>query len=181
MRDLSRIILVVSLVTSGWLGTAEAKIFHSRESALKVAFPGAERIEHRNVFLTPKQVEAVKRMSQAPLQTSLVRVYVAFKHGKVFAYGFIDTHVVRTLPETFITVVGIDGAVLGVHLLAFQEPLEYMPAKRWLGQFRGKHLKPSLRIRYDISGIAGATLSALSVTRGVRRVLALYRVIFGRK
>lgn len=106
---------------------------------------------------------------------------MASKNGKLFAYGFIDTHVVRTLPETFLTVVGTDGEVLGVHLLAFQEPLEYMPAKRWLGQFRGKRLTPSLRIRYDISGIAGATMSALAVTRGVRRVLALYRVLYGNK
>jgi Na+-transporting NADH:ubiquinone oxidoreductase subunit NqrC len=44
----------------------------------------------------------------------------------------------------------------------------------WLGQFAGKTSASPLKVNGDIRNIAGATLSSLHVTEGVKRVLATY-------
>jgi hypothetical protein len=95
----------------------------------------------------------------------------------VLGYAIIDTHLVRTLPETFMVVLTPDGAVRRVEILAFHEPPEYAPTGGWLRQFEGRALDDDLRLRGGIQGITGATLSATAMTAGVRRALALFQVI----
>ena len=64
-----------------------------------------------------------------------------------------------------------------LRVLAFHEPLDYLPADRWYAQFGDKSLSESLRLGGDVHGVVGATLSARATTRGVRRVLAYYEVL----
>lgn len=69
-----------------------------------------------------------------------------------------------------------DGKVRFIEILAFFEPEEYKPAKRWLDQFGGKTLSPQLRIGGDIQGITGATLSAQAIARQVRKSSAMLKL-----
>ena len=70
-----------------------------------------------------------------------------------------------------------DGEVRTLRILAFHEPLDYMPSDRWYAQFEAKDTRSQLRLGNDIHGIVGATLSAQATTRGVRRALAIYQVL----
>ncbi len=99
------------------------------------------------------------------------------REGDITGYAYFETHNVRTVPETLLVVLDPAGKVASVLMLAFYEPPEFEPSRRWLDQFRGRELNPDLRIRRGVHGIAGASLSASAVTRGVRRVLALHRVL----
>jgi hypothetical protein len=154
---------------------ASAEVFHSRESALRLAFPGADRVEERNLFLSAEDAADAGRRAGSPLGSRLVTVYVGWKQNAVMGHAFIDTHPVRTLPETVMIVIGTDGRVGAVHLLAFHEPPEYGPTPAWLCQFDRRTLDSSLSLRGDISGITGATLTANSITAAVRRTLATYQ------
>jgi Na+-translocating ferredoxin:NAD+ oxidoreductase RnfG subunit len=69
------------------------------------------------------------------------------------------------------------GGVRSLRLLAFHEPLEYQPTRRWYDQFERKSLEQPLRLGGDIHGIVGATLTARATTSGVRRALAFYDVL----
>jgi Na+-translocating ferredoxin:NAD+ oxidoreductase RnfG subunit len=86
---------------------------------------------------------------------------------------------VRTHPEAFLVVLSPEGSVRSLRVLAFHEPLEYLPPGRWYEQFGGKSLADALRVGGDVHGIVGATLTAQATTRGVRRALALYQVLYG--
>ena len=70
-----------------------------------------------------------------------------------------------------------EGAVRSLRVLAFHEPLEYLPAARWYEQFDRKSRAAPLRLGGDIDGVSGATLSARAATTSVRRALALYEVL----
>jgi hypothetical protein len=59
-------------------------------------------------------------------------------------------------------------------MLAFHEPPEYGPPSNWLAQFDHQALDDELRVRGDIDGITGATLTANAITASVRRVLAVF-------
>lgn len=156
---------------------AQAKVFHSKQEALALAFPDAERVETRTFFLTEEQVQQAATLATAPIDSKLVTFYVGHKDGQPLGYALIDTNVVRTLPETFLILLSPAGIVQKLFVLAFYEPEEYLPPERWLRQFEQKTLSPDLQLRRDIHGIAGSTLSARAVTSGVRRALALFQVL----
>lgn len=156
---------------------AESTVFHSREEALQLAFPDADRVEARNFFLTPEQRSAIEGRAKTPLDSDLVTVYVGTRAEQTIGYAILDTHVVRTLPETFLIVMSPSGLIVGTHLLAFHEPLEYLPAERWLLQFQGRELADGLRVGREIAAITGSTLTSRAVAASVRRALAIHDVL----
>lgn len=155
----------------------DAKVFHTREEALALAFPDADRVEDRTVVLDDEQAQRVQELSRGELNTRLVRIHTAHRGDEIVGYAFIDVHDVRTLPEALLVVLSPAGEVRSVRLLAFHEPQEYMPPERWYAQFAHKSMKDSLRLGGDVHGIVGATLSAQATALGVRRALAIYQVV----
>jgi hypothetical protein len=158
---------------------ARATAFLAKDEALALAFPAADRVEDRILFVSDEQKAEIERLARAPLESKLWTVHVGWKDGAVQGYAIIDSHIVRTLPETFMVVLDPKGAVQRVEVLAFHEPQEYLPTPRWMAQFNGRVLDDDLKLRAGIQGITGATLSAQAMTAGVRRVLAIYAVLLG--
>ncbi len=156
---------------------ASATVFHAKDEALALAFPGSDRVEDKAFILTDEQKTAVEKLAHAPLETQLWTVYSGWKGDELLGYAVIDTHTVRTLPETIMVVLSPAGAVRRVEILAFYEPPEYTPPERWTKQFDGRQLDDDLKLGAGVQGITGATLSATAMTAGVRRVLALYEVL----
>lgn len=157
---------------------ADAEVFYAKDEALALAFPDTNAIEAETVFLTDEQVAAVRAQVGVELDSHLFTYYVARRGDAVLGYAVIDTHTVRTLPETFLVVLGPEGTISRLMLLAFYEPREYMPPQRWLTQFEGRDLTGSgWRLGHDIHGISGATLTARALPQALRKILALYRLV----
>lgn len=172
-------------LASGFLAAAalagaasvSAKVFLTQDEALKLAFPGAA-VEHRTAFLTAGQRQEARRLSgDEELPGALVNFYVARKDGAETGTAYFDTHVVRTMPETIMVVVGPDGAIARVEVLSFLEPEEYLPRPRWYEQFRGKPLDDDLSTKRGIHPVTGATLTTRATTDAARRILALHRIL----
>lgn len=156
---------------------AGAVVFHARDEALELAFPDADHVETRDLFLTREQREAIEERAKAKLDSDLLTVYVGHRNGAVSGYATLDTHVVRTLPETFMIVLDADGRLSAMHVLAFYEPTEYMPGERWLNQFKDKGDVRELRVGRGIAAITGSTLTSHAVAGAARRALAIYDVL----
>ncbi len=155
-----------------------AAVYHSRSEALALAFPEAERSERRSFVLTETQVEAAQKLARAPLDSLIVTFHLGWRGKELLGYALIDVHTVRTLPEALMIVLTPQGSVRSVRALAFHEPEEYLPPRRWFRGFDGRELGPELQLKQGIHAIAGATLSARAITRSVRRTLALYQILF---
>jgi hypothetical protein len=161
----------------GLASLAGATVFYSRDEALHVAFPSADRTEARDFFLTPEQRAAIEKSARSALDSDLITVYVGWQGDRVLGYAIFDTHVVRTLPETFLTVLSPEGKIAATYVVAFYEPLEYLPSDRWLHQVEGKGSGDDLQVGHGIAAITGSTLSSNAVMGGVRRSLAIYAVL----
>ena len=159
---------------------AGAKVFHAQDEAIELAFPDADRVEEKNYILKPAQVEAIEKHSRSRLDGELLTIFTGWKDGQAIGYAQIEIHQVRTLPEAFLIVLSPAGEVTLVRVLAFYEPLEYLPGERWFRQFLGASGKSDLRLGWDIHGVSGATLSARAATASVRRFLAAYEVLIAR-
>lgn len=174
------VVLLVPVLVAMLATTAESKVFFTQKEALALAFPDADRIDHATFVLTPEQVEAIQKRARSRLDTRLVSIHTAWRGGEVVGYAHIDVHTVRTKSEGFIVVLGRDGRVESVRVLAFHEPLDYLPSENWYNAFAGSDGDDGLRIGRDIDAVSGATLSAQAATEGVRRMLAYYAVLLSK-
>ena len=156
---------------------SEAKVFSSRQEAVKNAFPEADNVQTRTVILTDEQRQQIERLATVPFDSKIITLYTAYQGTDIIGYSVIETRVIRTLPGSFLVALSPTGEVKTVMAVAFHEPEEYLPTERWLRQFDHKSLRPELQVQKDIRGIAGATLSSQAVTNAVRSVLAFFQVV----
>jgi transcriptional regulator of nitric oxide reductase len=170
-------IALVFIATATRPGIVDATVFHSRSEIPHLAFPDADRVEVRDLFATPAERSEIERAARVTLDSDLVSVYEGYSGDRLLGYAMLDSHIVRTLPEALLIVLDPDGRVTATHVLAFHEPLDYVPGERWLRLYEGQGLSDDLRIGRGIVGITGATLSAHAVMNSVRRALAIYQVL----
>ena len=155
-------------------GTAISTVLVTVEEALVLAFPGAS-CERETLFLSDDQRAAVQGRSGVEMVSGLATRFVArIGSDEVIGYAYLDTHRVRTLPETVMVVLDAGGKVRRVEVVVFREPLEYLPRAGWYDQYRGVELDAELALKRGIRPVTGATLTAVATTEAVRRVLAVH-------
>src|SRR3990172_7622974 len=91
--------------------SALSQVYLTKDDALKQYFPSASSIDRKTIFLTEKQAEAIRSRAKARMESRIVTYYVARTGGGIDGYAFFETHVVRTMPETFVVVLSPGGAV----------------------------------------------------------------------
>jgi len=173
---------ILTLMAAVVLGLApanlvSAKVFASQAEALAEAFPEASRIDRRTVILRKKDAAKIAAITHQEVQAKVVVLHTAYEADEILGYAHIDVHNVRTKPEALMIVLTPTGTVRSVRMLAFHEPLDYLPTDRWYGQFAGKSGQDGLRVGRDVHGVVGATLSARAAADGVRRMLAYWEVL----
>jgi Na+-translocating ferredoxin:NAD+ oxidoreductase RnfG subunit len=156
-----------------WAGGVSATVLVTVDEALRLAFPDASTTRE-TLFLTEEQLGKVQEDSGAEPRSAMVTRFVADKEGRTVGYAYLDTHRVRTLPETLMVVLEPGGAVRRVEVVTFREPLEYIPNRRWYDQFEGARLSEDLALKRGIRSVTGATLTARATADAVRRVLATH-------
>jgi hypothetical protein len=161
-----------------WANVATGAVFHSRSEIADLAFPDCDRVETRDVFLSPEQRERIEHAAGSALDGALITIYEGYSGDRLVGYAMLDSHLVRTLSETLLVVLDASGAVAATYVMAFHEPPDYLPGDRWLGLFQDRRLSDDLRVGRAIVGITGATLSARAVVGSVRRSLAVYEILF---
>jgi Na+-translocating ferredoxin:NAD+ oxidoreductase RnfG subunit len=74
------------------------------------------------------------------------------------------------------------GAVKEIQILEYRETYGYEVRRPdWRAQFTGKTAADPVKLGSDIHNVSGATLSCKHVTQGVKRVLALYRLVLAKR
>ena len=182
MRERSKAALTVAFVALLLLGggvppQGDAAVFYARSELPALAFPEAERVETKNIFLTAEQHRRIEKKARATVDSRFLTVYIGHRGSEILGYALLDTHTVRSLPETFLVVLDAGGRVSATHVLAFYEPLEYLPSPRWLEQLQGRALNKELAIGRSLAAITGSTLTSRAVVGGVRRALAVYEIV----
>ena len=167
---------VLILLTAGLCPAAWARTLLTQEQALRIAF-GEAKPERRSASLTEDRRKEAERLAQARVENVEWTWYVATSSSGAKSYAYFDTHVVRTMPETALVVLNDKGALRFVELVAFHEPDDYKPTKRWLRQLDGRALDRDLYVRRGIRNITGASLTSEALTQAVRRVLAVHRLL----
>ena len=76
-------------------------------------------------------------------------------------------------PITVLVGIDLEGTLTGIELIAYRESLrasrgDFLNRGSYLRQFGGKHVADAFRVRRDIDGISGATITVDAMSRGIR-------------
>ena len=156
---------------------AHARLLLTQKEALALAFPDGAAVERETAYLSADEAKAAEKAGRVKVDSRVWTYYVGISSRGPTGYAYFETHVVRSLTETFMAVLEPDGRVRLVELLAFAEPEDYKPDPRWLKQFGAKSLRDDLLVGRAIRNQTGASLTSQALTDGVRRVLAVHAVI----
>ncbi len=176
----SLLVLSLLLPTAPARGSGEGgKVFLTVDEALALAFPRCQ-VERGTLYLSAEEEARARELARAPVESRVVRPYVATRDGALVGTAYFDVHRVRTKNEVLMVVVGPGGELTRIEVCSFAEPLEYLPKPAFYAQFKDRKLDDELDLKRGVRGVAGATLSARSALEASRRALALHAVIAAR-
>lgn len=153
---------------------SEAVFYYSMEEGFELAFGPGVTVTPEPVFLTDEQIAAVEREAHIKLESGLFTFYTAVRDGKPLGYAAIESHTVRSQPETLLIVLSPEGIVTKIEVLAFHEPPEYQPPDRWFERLKGREIE-NLVLGHGIDAISGSTLSCIAALSSVRKVKAIFK------
>ena len=126
-------------------------------------------------YLTVEQAQKQAFPSATHFAVVDGRAWKAEAGGKVLGLFVVDRVIGKHLYIDYSVALDPSGRIQRVEILQYRESYGGEVRDRsWLGQFVGKTSASTLRVGSDISNIAGATLSSLHVTEGVKRIVSLY-------
>jgi hypothetical protein len=177
-KKLTIIVLVLFGIAAG-VGTARGTVYLTLEEALKLAFPGADKIVQKKVWLDSKARIEIGNAARQPVSELSFRFYIGMKESKPLGYMVVDSVIGKSEPMTYMVVFAPDGSIKRVEIMVFREPQgDEVRHRAFLKQYEGKKDTDTLRVGRDIQYISGATLSTYSLTTGVTKLLAVFKYAF---
>ena len=154
----------------------DLQVYLTKKEALEIAFSGADAIDKERKWLTDEQKTAIAKISLLEIAENRFTFYVGKKNGKPMGYMLIDHIIGKSFPITFMIVLNVDGTVRDVEILVYREPRGWeVRYPSFMSQFFGMNAQSDFR---DINSITGATLSVRAITKGVKKAVSAYKVLF---
>ena len=179
MRRTPAILLCVLIVMGIAMPSAQAILYLTKEDALQVALPEAQDIRIEEIHLQPDQQQRVRQKVDEPLDAESFIFYVGTHGGQVDGYAYITDKKGRHRPITFVVGLKPDCSVREVAIMIYREPRGYeVKEQRFLRQYQSKTIDDPIEVYRDIKNISGATISAHSVSAGVREAVAICEEVF---
>ena len=92
-------------------------------------------------------------------------------NDSLVGYLYLDDAPCKFDRFDYMVIFSHDLAILGVKVLVYREAYGgEIGSKRWLKQFTGKKDGRGMEYEKDIQGISGATISALSISSGIKKL-----------
>lgn len=154
-----------------------AQVLISPLDAMKNSYGESSTIEKKNILLSKAQASRIQKSSMTKLNSKIFRVFKATKDSKLLGYGILVNKKVRSKNVVVLYFISKDSILKSIEVIAFNEPLEYLPSDKWNSQFENIPTEKMLRVSKEIPTITGATLSARSITDGSRVAFAFFNEV----
>ncbi|MFQ5903765.1 MAG: FMN-binding protein [Candidatus Binatia bacterium] len=178
IKKLTVLLLLLGNLAAG-VGIAHGRVYLTPKEALELAFPGADKIIKKKVWLDKKARAAIGEAAGQQIDDLSFQFYVGMAGEKVLGYMAIDDVIGKAEPITYMIVFTPEGVVKRVEIMVYRESqggeVRY---RAFMKQYEGKTVNDPLRVGDDIRNISGATLSAFSITAGMKKMLAIFQYSF---
>ena len=94
------------------------------------------------------------------------------------AYALMDNVLGKSMPITFLVIMGIDGRIINLDVIKYREAYGgEVDNKNWLAQFTNSTDTSQFTVGKNIDGISGATISVNSLSKGIQKIAVLFPLI----
>ncbi|MFT7859765.1 MAG: FMN-binding protein [Sulfurimonas sp.] len=138
-------------------------------------------ITEKNMLLKKAQKQRIQKAARTKLNSSIVRTYKIEKNKQHLAYAILLSNKIRSKNGVYLYTINAQDVLESIEIVAFNEPLEYMPNNTWKQQFSDVPTNQHLNIPKNVSTITGATLSARSITESANIAMQIYNVVLKAK
>lgn len=164
--------LVLFLVSS-----LDAKMIISPYKAMQAAYGENVEITKKNILLKKIQATKISQDAKVKLYSKIIRVFTAKKDGTLLGHGILISRIMRTKTVVALYIIDSNEVLKSSEVIAFNEPIEYMPSQAWIDQFSNVSTQKRLYVKKEIPTITGATLTARALVDGSRVAFAFYKEI----
>ncbi|MFA5453690.1 MAG: FMN-binding protein [Sulfurimonas sp.] len=154
-----------------------AKMLISPIDAMNQSYGAKSKISEENILLTNIQAKKIQEESNVKLDSNIFKVFKAQLGGKTLGYGVLINRKIRSKNGVVLYLISKDSILKGIEIIAFNEPMEYVPSKKWISQFNDIKSEKIDEASKNIPAITGATLSAKSFVDGSKIAFALYNEV----
>lgn len=147
------------------------------QEILKNNFGNDAEIVEKNIILKSEQKRAIQKAAKTKLNSSIIRTYKVSKGSQHLAYAILLSNKIRSKNGVYLYTINAQDVMESIEVVAFNEPLEYMPNDKWKEQFVNTPSTKHLNIPKNISTITGATLSARSITESANIAMQIYNLV----
>jgi transcriptional regulator of nitric oxide reductase len=152
-------------------------VYLTPEEAPAAVFPDADRFERSELEATEDLRTRVRDRLGNVRPTVWERRYpvaTAYRGEERLGRSIIVEEIGKHRAITFVVGVDPEGDVVGVAVMAYREAYGgEVRSRRFLAQYRGKSADDALMPGRDVRNLAGATLSARAIGRGVKKAIAV--------
>ncbi len=160
------------------IAPAQATEYFTTEGAQRALFPSATQFVDASVTLTDGQKDRIEELSDVRQRWDKQAVWKAMNGDDFLGWFIVDKVIGKHEFITYATALSPEGRVLGIEVMTYLETYgDDVRQAEWRQQFFGKSLQSQLDLGEDIRNIGGATLSCRNITNGVKRLLALQKVV----
>ncbi len=133
-------------------------------------------------FLIPKIIKKdIEKAVHQKFFRDKIYYWKIYQKDKLTAIALLDNVYGKTMPITFLVFFDLSGKIVDTKIVKYRESHGgEIGNERWLKQFNNKSTYSSLSFGKDIDGISGATISAKSITMGIKKLLLLAKQILKR-
>lgn len=168
---------VLALLAAMSATPAVGRVYKTMDTAIKDVFQDAV-VSRNSVFLTDEQVKRIELATGSEMESALVHPYEIREDELLVAVVYFDSHRVRTLRQTIMVAVGIDGALARVEALSFEEPEAYRPPEAWYRRLQGRRFGDGIEKGSAVDAVSGATISVRATVSAVGRILAIHNELY---
>lgn len=154
-----------------------ARRYMTESRALNLQSKKAGKIEEEIIQVSDETKRKIRQDVRVSLYQDTYTIHKIYKKNAEVPYRYA-IHLKQPGQHKFMDLmygVNRDGTINRIDLMVYREPhgME-VQQRRFMAQFEDRSLEDSqFRVNLDVIHIAGATISAKSVARGTRKVLAL--------
>jgi len=165
----------VNTATAGAPSTQE---MHLSVTLLQRVFPSADATRVTSYSFSAEEKNLLLNTLGPHRGKDSMLIIGSSRNDTLLGFGVVDQVRGKDQPITYCVVVDLTLHVITTEILVYRESYGGEVQRRsWLDQFIGKSPDDQLRPGREIKNITGATISARSVTLGVRQILAALRIV----
>lgn len=159
-----------------------ADTFYSAEEALKIILSKAQNVKEETKALTPEQKQSIAAAANINFDSELdkeYKFYTGEADGQIIGYAVEDTVKGKWGPIHYMLALDKEGKVSDVIVLELKERRgRPVKERKFLDQFLGKTKADPIRLKKDIKGVSGATISSTGMSNGVRKIVYVFNELY---